>query len=34
VTALANSIGLALAADVGMPANNRTLVYKRTGRRP
>ncbi len=34
VNALAESIGLGLAADVAMPANNRTLIYERTGRRP
>ena len=34
VNALAESIDLTLAADVAMPANNRTLVYEKTGRRP
>lgn len=31
VAALARSIGLQLAADVAMPANNRTLVWRRQG---
>jgi SAM-dependent methyltransferase len=34
VDALAKSIGLELAADVAMPANNRMLVWRRVGQSP